>query len=565
MFRLLNNRAGHHALLIAVCAVLYLPNLGGPSLWDVDEGRNCACSQAMLESGDYVMPRFNGELRTDKPAGLYWLQAEAYRAFGVSEFAGRLPSALAALVTVLLTYELGRRVFDAATGLMAGLILASALLFCAAGHFANPDALLNTCTVLTFLSFWLGYSSTNGRWLIAGGVASGLGVLAKGPVAIVLPFAACGLFLLWSRRLRFLWTRYLAWGSLACALVFAPWYTWVGVETKAEFLRAFFLTHNVERFLQPMENHSGAPAHSPWAVSLGVRGLYYPLVLVIGLAPWSVFLLASAWSATGRRARADAAGLPADALPAPYRFLWCWIAAYLVFFMFAGTKLPNYVLPMYGPAAVLLARFLERWRRGAIKPPPWQLPASLIGFGLVGVLMAIGLLIVGGTLPVPLPEEARLPGAASWAAVGVLPVAGAIVSWWLVRRQQRGPALAALAGAAVACVSLLAGGGAAAVDAVKAPRPLVQTILREQRERDIRLVCYDYFEPSLVFYAGRQVTVLDSDLAALQQLRYPVEVFLLLPADDWQRLQGQVRTPCRLLAEHRDLYRRCDVVVVTNR
>src|SRR6516162_7798455 len=95
MFRLLHGRAGHYTLLVLVCAALYLPNLGGPSLWDIDEGNNSACSEDMFESGDYVVPHFNGGWRPDKPALLYWLQAAAYRAFGVGEFAARLPSALA--------------------------------------------------------------------------------------------------------------------------------------------------------------------------------------------------------------------------------------------------------------------------------------------------------------------------------------------------------------------------------------------------------------------------------------------------------------------------------------
>src|SRR5579885_733270 len=112
MFRLCQGRAGHHLLLVAVCDVLYLPNLGGPGLWDIDEGNNSECAREMFDSGDWVVPHFNGLLRVDKPALLYWLQATAYRQFGVNEFSARLPSVLASLLAVLLTYELGRRLFD---------------------------------------------------------------------------------------------------------------------------------------------------------------------------------------------------------------------------------------------------------------------------------------------------------------------------------------------------------------------------------------------------------------------------------------------------------------------
>src|SRR6516162_5202951 len=106
LIRVCDNRAGHHALLLAVGAALFLLNLGGATLWDLDEGRNATASGIMLESGNYIIPYFNGELRVDKPARLYWLQIGAYKLFGVSEFSARLPSALAALLTILLCYEL---------------------------------------------------------------------------------------------------------------------------------------------------------------------------------------------------------------------------------------------------------------------------------------------------------------------------------------------------------------------------------------------------------------------------------------------------------------------------
>ena len=149
MFQRFDHRLGHYALLLAAGGCLFLVNLGGPALWDIDEGRNATAALEMHESGNWVVPTFNGKLRSHKPVLLYWLQAAAYAVFGVNEFAARLPSALAALATVLLVYELGRRMFRPSTGLLAGLALASSVLFCASAHFANPDALLLTFTTAT--------------------------------------------------------------------------------------------------------------------------------------------------------------------------------------------------------------------------------------------------------------------------------------------------------------------------------------------------------------------------------------------------------------------------------
>jgi 4-amino-4-deoxy-L-arabinose transferase-like glycosyltransferase len=413
--------------------------------------------------------------------------------------------------------------------------------------------------VLTFLCYWLAFSR-GGRWLIAGGAAAGLGVLAKGPVAVVVPVTALFLFLAWSRRLGLLGGRRFLWATLACTLVCAPWYAWVAAETKAEFLRGFFLKHNVDRFLRPMEGHGGTPPGTSPLLAPLLSALYYPLVLITGLAPWSAFLGLAAWYGLGRRARVDGAA----AEPA-YRFLWCWVAAYFVFFSLAGTKLPNYVLPLYPPAALLLGRFLERWRRGAVEPGDRLLHVGLFCFALVGVLAALGLLIAGGVLVLPWGKVRPLPGLGAWAPAGALPVAGAVAAWWLARRRRRGPALAALASAAVVFLAVLAGWGVMAVDDGKAPRPLVGAMAPGQNEREVRIACYRYFQPSLVFYSRRNVGQLDNEEDALEQLRYPVEVYLLLPAPEWERLRARVRTPCRVLGRHRDLLRDCDVVLVTNR
>src|SRR5262245_30950113 len=299
-------RPGHYLLLLVAWAALSLVNLGGPSLWDIDEGNNAAAAREMLESGNWVVPTFNYELRVDKPALLYWLQIAAYQTFGVNEFAARLPSALAALAAVLLTYELGRRMFGRVVGLLGGVVLASAVFFCAAAHFANPDALLNAWTLLALFCFWRGHLR-GGNWFVPAGIAMGLAVLAKGPVGFVLPSAVIGVYLLWSRQLRRLLDRRLFFGVLMLALVALPWYVLVGVETRANFLRGFFLTHNVGRFLSPMESHSG-PIY------------YYLVVLLVGLAPWSVFLGLAGWDAW--RSGRDQEVRPSER--AAIRFLACW-------------------------------------------------------------------------------------------------------------------------------------------------------------------------------------------------------------------------------------------------
>jgi 4-amino-4-deoxy-L-arabinose transferase-like glycosyltransferase len=571
MFQRFHCRAGHYLLLLIAACSLFLINLGGPSLWDLDEGRNSTCSLEMLESGNWIVPTFNAELRVDKPALLYWLQIAAYRLFGVSEFSARLPSTLAALLTLLLCYELGRRMFNPETALLAGLIVGSAGMFCAAARFANPDALLNLLTTLTLLLFWLGYPKRGRLWYVAVGTAAGFAVLAKGPVGVVLPLAVIGLFLLWNRNLSMLFNRRFGLAVLSCALVALPWYIWVAVETKADFLRGFLLTHNVGRFLNPMENHGGS-------------ALYYPLVLLVGFAPWSVFLGLAGWyglwSMVRRPVKIGVAlwdgaaetseelqGQESTARPTiteAYRFLGCWIGVYLVFFSLAATKLPNYILPIYGPVAVLTARALDRWRRGEVRPAGWTLQISLVFFALVGVAVGLGLAAAGGVWEAPFLRGRPIPGLAKWAALGLVPVVGAAAGWWY-GRHNRAHLLVCLTLAAILFIGPLAAWASVSLNRGKPSRPLVEWAGAFHRDQDIRIGCWGLEHlPSLNFYCQRDVAHFGQEHEALAFLRYPIPVYLFLAADRWDGIEPKVCGPYRVVSRHRDMYRGSEVVVVTN-
>jgi 4-amino-4-deoxy-L-arabinose transferase-like glycosyltransferase len=563
MFHRLNNRAGHYFILSAAWALLSLPNLGVPSLWDIDEGHNAECAREMLDSGNWLVPTFNFQLRDHKPPLLYWLQIAAYERFGVNEFLARLPSALAALAAVLLVYELGRLMFGAGAGLLAGLILASAAMFCAAGHFANPDALLNALTLATFYSFTRSMarsaaaSRLNSIWIILTGVAMSLAVLTKGPVGLLLPMTVIGLFLLWSRQLKLLLDSRLAWGVMAFILVAVPWYAWISAETKGEFTRGFFLTHNFGRFLSPMENHRG-PIY------------YYLVALFLGFCPWSPLLIPSFfcgfchWKGekTGRQADQETSR-PGDG-GSPGAFLGCWIIVYMVFFTMSGTKLPNYILPIYPAAAILTGRFLDEWRRGMLLVPKWVIHAGLAGVGMIGIGASVGLLLTSGVIDVPLLRGRKLPGLEMWALAGLIPLAGSVVAAWLMRNKQRTGMIVSLTTAAILFVGLLAAWGSVSVDTFKAPRALVAEAGARQTDRDIRIGCYKFYQPSLVFYCRREVRVLDDEGQVREFLRTPLPVYLFVSAPAWEILQSKVSGPYHLLTHHRDIYKGIDVVVITN-
>ncbi len=533
-----------YALLLAVAAALTLPNLGVSSLWDVDEGVNAEAAREMQDAGTWVIPTFNFELRTAKPVMLYWVQRASYAAFGVSEWSARLPSVLAAWLTILLTYELGRRMFGRGTGLLGGIVLASAIEFCVLAHAATPDATLLLFTTLTFYLFWIGQENGGRRWWVPVGAACGLAMLTKGPVGVALPGLVIGLYFLWNRELSRLFDRRMLWGALAFLLVAGPWYGLVTSETRGAWAKAFFLNENVNRALTSMEDHRG-----PF--------FYHAAALFALFAPWSIFLIGSLWYGV------KAASTPTADGGRAHRFLICWFAAYLLCFSLVQTKLPNYVLPLYPALAILTARFLVRWREGELAIRKWLMPAATGGLAMIALATGVGLLAAGGTLSIP--AMRTYPGLETWAVLGAVPLVGAGFMVWYLRRGDRRGFVSAMAIATVLFVGLLAAFPGSEMDNYKAPRELVRISGVADPTRDVRVATYDWFQPSVVFYAKRHVEKLPSVEKAAEFLAVPTPGYLFVTEPTWNAwVASKVPTAHRPVARHFDFYRNCFVLVITN-
>lgn len=549
MFQKLNNRIGHYGILIVASACLSLVNLGEPSLWDIDEGLNAEAARAMYVSGNWVVPQFNGELRSAKPALLYWLQATAYDLFGVNEMAARLPSALAALLTALLAYELARFMFCASVGFMTGLILVSSLLFCGSAHFANPDALLHLFTVLTLLLYWRDFERGGDRWLLWTGISSGLAVLAKGPVGLILPSAVISLHLFWSGQFKRWFKPWLVGGVIVFILVAIPWYAWVAAETKGQFLREFFFKHHVQRFNEPMESHSG-----PF--------VYYLLVLCVGFAPWSMFFVPSSWHAWKSQPRSE--DTQKRTIDPRYRFLFSWMIMFFLFFTAAATKLPNYILPVYVPVAIMIAHFLDRWRKGEVQPPAWMMYLSLSCLVLTGVGLIFGTLIASGRMLPGVMRGREIPTLAPWALFGGLPIVASGVLWWFWKSQAKQRLFVALGVYAVLFTGTLANWGVSQLESRKCVRTLAKVFQNEKAAGEIRVAGYDYFHPSMVFYCQRTVERIWGEPTAHEFLSYPVPVYIFIPVRDLDKIRANSPKPFRELARGFDMYKGREIALITN-
>ncbi|VTS00918.1 Hypothetical conserved protein OS=uncultured planctomycete GN=HGMM_F37F03C27 PE=4 SV=1: PMT_2 [Gemmata massiliana] len=585
----MSGRYRDYAVLVTVAAALTLPNLGATSLWDVDEGVNAEAAREMRENDTWVIPTFNYQLRTAKPVMLYWLQRASYSVFGVSEWSARLPSVLAVWLTALLVYELARRMFDRSTGVLAGVVLLSALEVCVLAHAATPDATLLLFTVLTYSLFWTRHEGNSRRWWTATAAACGLAVLTKGPVGVALPGLVILLYFAWNRELGRLLDRKFFWAALVFLLVAGPWYGLVTAETRGAWAQAFFGRENLQRFATPMENHRG-----PF--------FYHAAALLVLFAPWSVFLLGALWYSVKAARRVEPTPLPpvpegkgvlardnsgAEHVPVgrgsfvtpfpsgrgdggvgsprPFRFLICWFAAYLVFFSAAATKLPNYVLPVYPALAILTARFLTRWQTGELALPKWLMPLAVGALVFTAIVVGGGMLIAGDEVKV-LPAGTRVfPGLGPWAVVGLVPLTAAGAMAWALRANDRARFVRVMALGAIAFTGLTAAFPAQKVDVYKAPRELVRASGVDDPTREMRLAHIDWFQPSVVFYAHREVTDLKSVEQAAEFLAVPTPGYLFVPVKTWEQfVEPKVAVPTRIVARRYDFYRNSEIIVVTN-
>lgn len=353
------DRLRHHpglaVLLLAGVLLSFFVGLGNVPLFDLDEGAFSAATREMLERGDYISTFLNGEPRYDKPVLIYWLQAASVLAFGVNEFAFRLPSALCATGWVLMVLLFVRRVAGTRAGLLAAGFTATAAGITVIGRAAIADALLNFLIVTAMASAWLYLRERRRAWLLCAYVAMGFGLLAKGPVAVLVPLAVTFLYCLSLRDLRTWLRAALDPAGIALMLaIAAPWYAAQYWKEGDAFVRGFLFKHNVDRFRAPMHGFDGSLFfYVPW--------------LFVATLPFLAPLLNA-----GRALRAAWA----DDLQ---RFCLLWFGFVFVFFSASGTKLPHYVFYGYTGLFIVMALQAPRLRSGVLALLPALAVFALLG------------------------------------------------------------------------------------------------------------------------------------------------------------------------------------------
>ena len=391
-------------LILALGLAMCCWQLGATGLVDETPPLFAAAGRAMARTGDWLTPRVNGLPRFDKPPLVYWLMGLGYSLPAnelwdpLGTWAGRLPSALASVATMLMlgdTLMVQPAEHDShprRTAVAAALAFALSPLVQLWSRTAVSDALLSGTLALSLLCQWRCYASgSSRRWWLAW-ILLATAVLTKGPVAVVLSGMTLALFALMRRDLKGLWQCIKPVRGLALtALISLPWYIAELLVEGQPFWDSFFGYHNLQRFTSVVNSHL-----QPW--------WFFGVILVVASLPFTPLLLLGLWQSL--RPASLKRAFSSVQVPATFSlqsFASCWLVSILLLFTTAATKLPSYWLPATPAAAILIAL--------AARPSEQQIRRSL-GWAWGTTLLLTFVLAVGfwsSSIWVPLIDDPEMP------------------------------------------------------------------------------------------------------------------------------------------------------------
>ena len=531
--------AGRRTLLIALLVAAVVPyflNLGATSIVDANEAFYAETPREMIESGDYIRPTFNYEPRLNKPPLSYWVVAAFYRVAGLSLGAARLPIALGAMVIFATAFLLGRQAFSTRAGLLAAVTLAATprmVLFSRRIIIDVYTAMFLGLTLLCFLMAETGPGNRR-RWLAAMYVSVGLGVLTKGPVAVVVPALVFLVYLAATRQLRSLGRMMLPSGALLVGAIVLPYYAALYSREGWDAIASFLLQENLARYTEGV----GAPDRGPF--------FYLPVVFADLYFPWSLLLPAAlALVPWGSIPRGPAAGPPVAA-PAALMgrarlLLGLWIVVIVAFFSLSNGQQDLYVLPFVVAGAALAGGLLDGWLAGE-----WGRRLDRVATGSVSFVAVVFVLIgaAGAWLAGGLSGRLDLAGVIP---AGALLAAGGIAAAVALARRSRTAAVAALTVSLIAAHWILVARALPDFERYK-PVPHLAKAIEQQPARPSAVGTYKVAAPSLVFYLQRHVVEMFDEEQLRAFLAGRPDRVCVMPAEEYEAVSARLPVPTRIIA-----------------
>jgi hypothetical protein len=365
------------ALLCASFVVFSVLALHPPTGSDA---RYVEAAREMVESRDLVEPHLAHVPYFEKPILAYWLAAAAQACFGLSPLAARLPSILATVGSVWMTYLIGRELRGPRFGLAGAGVFATCAIVPITASVLLTDQPLAFFHALATFAYLRHERVPRSAWLWLAWAALGLGTLAKGPVALVLAATSLVAWLAVNRRLADLRLLRPISGLAIVAAINVPWWMLVW-QRDPRFVDFFFIRLNLAAFFEHGVNHP----QGPW---------YYFATLPVSVFPWTLIACAAIAIATWKEllpaARAAVTRRPAPPADRARLFLVCMVVPPLLFLTASTSKLWYYVLPLCPAIALLIADDLmrraagDRWLRTALLATAALVASALVAAWMIG-------------------------------------------------------------------------------------------------------------------------------------------------------------------------------------
>jgi 4-amino-4-deoxy-L-arabinose transferase-like glycosyltransferase len=501
--------------LVLISLLTFFFGLGRQAIGDSDEGFYAEAAREMVETNDWLTPRFNYEDRWQKPALYYWLTAATYLLTGPTETAARLWAAVSGIGLVLLTWAVSRQwMLDERSAWLAGAIVATCYGYFAMARASLPDLPLAFCVTLTVFAATRAAEARehSSVWMAGAGLAAALGFLFKGPVAVVVP--AIVVLPIWWRERRSLTIRPrdVGVGLLVFVLVGLPWYAAMALKHGTEYLQSFFIGDNFERFATDRFNDP----RPFW---------FYAPIVIGGMMPWAAYLLVlpARFSVALLRRQAGLAAIE-------WRLL-LWAGMPLVFFTLSVGKQPRYILPVLPPLAILLAQSIVSRIEDAQRRPDGDRRDLRVAAWLTAAMFAGLAAVLFRDRPLFITTYPALTAA----SIGGLLAAAA---WLAAISMRRVWELLPAATVSAAVVMLLA----AQFGALSGRRPEaveeMASLVRTHRTGRETVGEYQVFVRNLIFYARFNQTSLFSEESVLDFMRSPDRVLLVVRPIDLERLEA---------------------------
>lgn len=353
-------RLRYTLLLIVLGLFFYLPGIGGVRLFDWDEINFAEISREMIVLGDYLRVHVDFQPFWEKPPLFFWLQALAMQVWGIGEFAARLPNVINGILTMVVVFWIGTYFYNVRFGLFWALSWLGSLLPFLYARSGIIDPWFNLFIFIGIMGLirfhnvrdhWEEGSERQQGWkyLIGGGIAIGLAMLTKGPVALLIVGLVQGVYWVWHR-----FRRPLRWMHIIiyCFIAVAVMGLWLGIETWQNgdwFLRKF-ISYQYRLFSTPDAGHKGFPG-------------FHVIVLLVGVFPASVFAMRAFF-----KMPVAPDGNKADLV------IWMKILFWVVLILFSivQSKIVHYSSLAYLPMTFLSALVLNEWWEGRLVWTRWM-------------------------------------------------------------------------------------------------------------------------------------------------------------------------------------------------